>query len=364
MKCKYCEKEILDSSLFCPHCGKRVAEEADSGIKTMDSGTTEQEEQSVTDNAVMEEADTIKEDADNTVMEEADAIKKDEDNISGNPKNKGKKKIFLLAGIAVIMVIVILVIAYLVITNVVLGLKLKNDKLEMGRLFNIKEFVETNNSGADVELVESDVDTHKTGSYDVTVKIVNGILHRNKTFTIKVIDTTPPEITGPDKIKIPKGETFDADSCYSVSDENIDGNEKIEYDESFNTNSVGSSKLELTVKDKAGNTGKKTIDIEVVSLSKKEQVALDVARKYMEDKNKSAGEVLSTIWVYKASESGTRGVDYFVLLGVDETYALYDSGVIGEYGLAECQYDATLYYLLQCGILEGGTIVDITDYLY
>lgn len=346
MKCKYCEKEILDDSLFCPHCGKRVVEEADSEIETMESGTTEQEEQSVTDNAVMEEADAIKEDA---------------DNISGNPKKKGKKKIFLFAGI---VVIIILVIAYLVITNVILGLKLKNDKLEMGRLFNIKEFVETNNSGADVELVESDVDTHKTGNYDVTVKIVNGILHRNKTFTIKVVDTTPPEITGPDKIKIPKGETFDADSRYSVSDENMDGNEKIVYDESFNTNSAGSSKLELTVKDKAGNTGKKTIDIEVVSLSKKEQVALDVARKYMEDKNKSAGEILSTIWVYKASGSGTSGVDYYVMMGVDETYALYDSGVIGEYGLAECQYDATLYYLLQCGILEGGTIVDITDYLY
>lgn len=65
---------------------------------------------------------------------------------------------------------------------------------------------------------QNELDTSKLGQQALQYTIENGILSIKRHIEIEVIDTTAPVISGPENIKVQKGELFNPADFYSVTD--------------------------------------------------------------------------------------------------------------------------------------------------
>jgi hypothetical protein len=114
-----------------------------------------------------------------------------------------------------------------------------------------------------MEFDASEVNSMKIGKYEITT---NDEYNGEKTFTVEVKDTTPPNVS----LKYSvcqvrrKAQINPEDLIESVTDNNTDGNLKV-YLDTDTFDKMGEYQVTLTVEDESGNKQTLTQDIEVVS---------------------------------------------------------------------------------------------------
>lgn len=140
-----------------------------------------------------------------------------------------------------------------------------------GQNFDPKEIVtatdvEDGNLTSKIEVTSNNVDTTKTGTYQVTYKVKDNTGHEvTKTITVTVKENKAPVINAEDK-QLTLGHTFDPKKDISAMDEE-DGvitNSIVVKTNTVNTNAVGTYKVIYEVKDSLNKTTTKEIKVEVV----------------------------------------------------------------------------------------------------
>lgn len=302
MFCTKCGCEIKEESAFCPKCGKVVS------------------------------------DTENT----------QDISITGR-KVPSKRTLRLFIPIAILLVVVLTVVV--IIYNAMMGVKVINNKVEAGSIVQTKDIIIPRSSNGIIRF-QNELDTSKLGQQALQYTIENGILSINRHIEIEVIDTTAPVISGPENIKVQKGELFNPADFYSVTDFDDGLENSIAVTPEVNINVVGSSKVQLSAKDSSGNIGLLDISVQVIDLTADEQLALKAINKYVEN-NGSTDGVASTVIVYKTDAAGTNGVDYYVEINSDVLYAIYDDGEIKPFTAKEAQSQLVLKLLFMAVEMDG-----------
>ena len=116
------------------------------------------------------------------------------------------------------------------------------------------------------------VDTSKLGKKTIKIKVKN-YFNKTKVFTynIKIVDTKKPTIEADNNISIIEGDELDLKSKAKVSD-NSKEKIKASIEGDYDSNKVGSYKLNFVAKDSSGNVAKKEFTLEVME---KEKAALN-----------------------------------------------------------------------------------------
>ena len=281
MFCKYCGTEIDENSAFCNKCGK-----------------------SLTQNTVSESLTT-----------------------------KGKHNRFSKKGILLILIIVLIALIVAVVFNVLTGVTIVNKTVEAGSVVTTKDIVKAKWKSATVT-IQGEVDTTVLGEKKISCIVDNGLFETTKSFTIHVVDTTAPVISGPTAVSIICGHEFDSSLYYQVDDFEKNLENKIEVTPSINVDSEETQEVILSVKDSSGNEGTLPITVKTLKLTKNEEVALAAINQYVAD-GKQKDEILSSVWVMKTS-GAENGVDYYVEVADNILYAIYFSGEVSEFTVSDC----------------------------
>lgn len=122
-----------------------------------------------------------------------------------------------------------------------------------------------------IEVTNSNIDTSKVGSYQITYTVK----HKKKTSwatrTVNVVDSEKPTITlnGSEEINIAQDSTYQELGCSAI--DNYDGNitTKITIDNPVDTSKLGSYTVNYSVKDSSGNESKLTRTVNVVKKGSK-----------------------------------------------------------------------------------------------
>lgn len=181
--------------------------------------------------------------------------------------------------------------------------------------------------------------------------VQNSIFTSKKSLVIKVVDTTPPVISGPDTIKIVLGKDFNPETYYKVDDFDRNLNRNIKTIPLVDVNREGIQEVTLKVEDSSGNEGILHVNINVVKMSENEEIALMAINQYIAD-GKPVEEMYANVGVLKAG-SNSKGVNYYVSVAKDEVYAIYLTGEVSEFTVLDCA-NSTVYELLVYSIEMDG----------
>lgn len=114
---------------------------------------------------------------------------------------------------------------------------------------------------------ESNLDESKIGSYKVTLSI-KGEPNKKKTFTIKVVDTTPPqvELASQGKIVLTLGESdYNLEKYFTIKDNSPKKDCTISIDDSaVDVNTLGIYEVSYVASDASGNKTEGQVDVEVI----------------------------------------------------------------------------------------------------
>lgn len=303
MFCKYCGAEIQDGSVFCNKCGKAIN-------ATSDISQEIQQEKS---------------------------------------SNKRITKVPIIIGATVIVLILIGIFVF----NGMVGAEIVSNTVEAGSVFTTKDLVKAKSKNATVSF-DGTVDVDTLGDYKIKYTIQNGMFKKTKEITVHVVDTTAPQIVGPDSVTIISGKEFVPSDYFDVEDFEANLKKDIICSIDVDTNSEGNQDVELMVKDSSGNEGKRSISVKTLKLTTNEEKVLLAINQYLAD-GKSKDDVLSSAWVMKTS-GGTNGVDYYVEVANDVLYAIYYSGEVSEFTVSDCG-GSMMHELMVYAVHYDGTTV-------
>lgn len=143
--------------------------------------------------------------------------------------------------------------------------------VDYGKTFNYKNYVSvTDNYDSKISSinVEGKVDVKKEGTYPLTISAIDSSGNTtSKELNVKVEDLSGPTITlSKSSVSFETGKSFDAKSYLKSAIDNKDGNitSKVKISGSVNNKKVGKYTITYSVTDKAGNTTKKTLKVEVL----------------------------------------------------------------------------------------------------
>ena len=178
--------------------------------------------------------------------------------------------ILLIIGIIAICGLAIYFRAYIYdyIANPSIVLTEKEVNIEVNSSFNPEEFIANDTSGYIYEIIGSDIDTSKLGTYTVTFNSKNRVKSNSIDLVVNIVDTTAPEITLiKDMDLLVRGKDTDNFNpkkyLKTVKDNYSDFDDiKIEYttDIDFTKDTV---QIIFTATDKAGNIGNKTLNLAI-----------------------------------------------------------------------------------------------------
>lgn len=143
--------------------------------------------------------------------------------------------------------------------------------VDYGKTFNYKNYVSvTDNYDSKIASVnvEGKVNVKKEGTYPLTISAIDSSGNTtSKELNVKVEDLSGPTITlSKSSVSFETGKSFDAKSYLKSAIDNKDGNitSKVKISGSVNTKKVGKYTITYSCTDKAGNTTKKTLKVEVL----------------------------------------------------------------------------------------------------
>lgn len=143
--------------------------------------------------------------------------------------------------------------------------------IDYGSTFNYKNYVSITDNFDSKEptvKIEGKVDTKKDGTYPLTITATDSSGNNaSKVLNVKVADLSAPKITlSKSTVSFEKGKSFNAKSYLKSAIDNKDGNitSKVKISGSVNNKKVGNYTVTYSVTDKAGNTSKKVLKVEVL----------------------------------------------------------------------------------------------------
>ena len=191
-------------------------------------------------------------------------------------KRKFKLKISKKCRVLIFIVLSVLVVSCIIVIIFVktksLKIELKKDnKIEINSKLSNTDMITSIKNGKVISKKEM-VDTSKLGKKTIKIKVKN-YFNKTKVFTynIKIVDTKKPTIEADDNISIIEGDELDLKSKAKVSD-NSKEKIKASIEGDYDSNKVGSYKLNFVAKDSSGNVAKKEFTLEVME---KEKAALN-----------------------------------------------------------------------------------------
>ncbi len=242
-------------------------------------------------------------------------------------RSKKRKKLIILGGIILSLVLGALIVANIFITS--LSIDIKGNKtltLEVGSKYDelgAKAYLGNLFSKKEVDVtVTGDVDTSKIGTYTITYESKSHNLTKQSKRTVKVVDTEEPKITLNSEVKICKNnKTFDIDATV---EDNYDGDlkDKLEY-------KIDKDKIILSVKDSSNNSTQieekiTYIDTEkpILKLNGSTTTYVKVGTKYVDEgataSDSCDGDLTSKIEITSNVDINTLG-DYQVSYKVSDT---------------------------------------------
>ena len=187
-------------------------------------------------------------------------------------KLKISKKCRVLIFIVLSVFVVSCIIAIIFVKTKSLKIELnKDNKIEINSKLSNTDMITSIKNGKVISKKEM-VDTSKLGKKTIKIKVKN-YFNKTKVFTynIKIVDTKKPTIEADNNISIIEGDELDLKSKAKVSD-NSKEKIKASIEGDYDSNKVGSYKLNFVAKDSSGNVAKKEFTLEVME---KEKAALN-----------------------------------------------------------------------------------------
>ena len=183
-------------------------------------------------------------------------------------KLKISKKCRVLIFIVLSVFVVSCIIAIIFVKTKSLKIELnKDNKIEINSKLSNTDMITSIKNGKVISKKEM-VDTSKLGKKTIKIKVKN-YFNKTKVFTynIKIVDTKKPTIEADNNISIIEGDELDLKSKAKVSD-NSKEKIKASIEGDYDSNKVGSYKLNFVAKDSSGNVAKKEFTLEVMEKEK------------------------------------------------------------------------------------------------
>lgn len=141
-------------------------------------------------------------------------------------------------------------------------IQLSND-VEINSNDDILTLISCNDENATIEIIESNIDFKRTGTYNARFLAETDKKSVEQSFEFNVVDTTPPEATTSSNIVLGQNEAYSLGSYVEVSD-NSGIEPTIEFDKNnFNNNEVGEYTIPFKVTDETGNVFKDSLNVKV-----------------------------------------------------------------------------------------------------
>ena len=137
---------------------------------------------------------------------------------SGRKRRRGMTANQFILIMAVVVGIILVFTVSKIMQNRYMKVTKIGSEYALGTPFDIKNYVQPVNDKATVECDEADFQPDKVGPYKVKYTVRCGRLKKHNIVTIEVVDHDFPDITGPEKIGVLKGEMVDLLKYYNVND--------------------------------------------------------------------------------------------------------------------------------------------------
>lgn len=171
-------------------------------------------------------------------------------------KNKGKKKKLIIISIIVLTMILLAIVTLVVINkNIKINIKKTNETIEVFSDFNLeKGSAKVFNHKLKVKQ-SGTVDNTKIGTYKVKYQTKYFIFKKEKIKTVKVVDTTKPEmvIRGSQEKIVYVGDTYTDEGATATDKYDGDLTEKIEVSNNVDTSKTGDYEIVYKIKDSSNN---------------------------------------------------------------------------------------------------------------
>lgn len=232
---------------------------------------------------------------------------------SGRKRRRGMTANQFILIMAVVVGIILVFTVSKIMQNRYMKVTKIGSEYALGTPFDIKNYVQPVNDKATVECDEADFQPDKVGPYKVKYTVRCGRLKKHNIVTIEVVDHDFPDITGPEKIGVLKGEMVDLLKYYNVNDSEPNLAEKLTIDQEIDTSEGGYAEYTLRVIDWENNSASKTITIGVFDFTDDQRAVALAVREY----NREFSSAVTDSGVYYMEKDDTTG---YVLIGSDNVY--------------------------------------------
>lgn len=179
-------------------------------------------------------------------------------------KKKKKRKIFSLIIILTLIIIISIILIFIKNKNETQIKLTSNLNAEINSETNILSFIKNIENGI-ILTKDNLIDTSTLGKQELEILIKNQNNEEEKySFTINIIDTTPPTIEGKDNITTYIGKDINLLEYFNPSD-NSNEELKTNIEGSYDINKEGTYNLTYTAKDSSGNKTNKDFTLQVNS---------------------------------------------------------------------------------------------------
>jgi hypothetical protein len=224
-------------------------------------------------------------------------------------------------------------------------------EIEGGKVAKPNDYIEVVDTVEKIEIMESNLDTHIVGEYEITYNILSNNKEYPYTIKINVVDTTPPEISYNGSNQLQFKEEYDFINNI-VAKDSVDGECKFEIlENNVDTQKMGKYIVKVSAVDKAGNYSEQEINIEVADiLTGYDKMAIDVVT-FLKSQLKNPQSLQINEIVARGSDaSAFFKIDYSAQNGFGgynrETVFLSGTTLIDQsYSVFDLIDDMQLYYL-------------------
>lgn len=170
---------------------------------------------------------------------------------------KNKRKLFLILTVVISTVI----IAIIAVSSIGLKVELRDNlHAEQNKNITIYDFIVNVENGT-IESPNEQIDTSEKGKQDINVELSWYFGLIKYTFTIEVVDSMPPDISGPDELKIHPDNINKICKFFNISD-NSKEDVNVEISGDYNSN-LGTYPIKIKAIDSSNNVSEKDVSLTI-----------------------------------------------------------------------------------------------------